>query len=146
MSGVTPDCCLVCQRPRDEHHAFEPHPPEGWADPISRHVEFADFPVGTRVRVVCRTQDFMFFAKGGMQGPTGTVIRNGGRYLSIIVKFDKPRPYHKNVWCEVSPCSNPAHADYQTEFNFEPDDLIYEDEGEGAIRERPRFGLFSSPR
>lgn len=47
---------------------------------------FDMFPVGTRVQTVCLYQDFMIFH----EDKTGTVTKNGGRYLSIRVKFDEP--------------------------------------------------------
>lgn len=65
---------------------------------------FADFPVGTPVKVICKAQDFCFFF-----GETGKVIRNNGKYLGIIVKFDEPRRYES------------GHV--QETFNFAPSDL-----------------------
>lgn len=47
---------------------------------------FAEFPVGTRVKIKSHWVDFYPF-----YGETGKVIRNSGRYLSIWVKFDEPR-------------------------------------------------------
>ena len=66
---------------------------------------YDDFPVGTLVKIICCSQDFCFF-----YGETGKVIRNGGRYLSIIVEYDTPRQY-KDGTIEKS-------------FNFCPDDLV----------------------
>ena len=67
---------------------------------------YSDFPVGTKVRVICICQDFVFF--GGHE--TGTVISNEDRYLSIIIEFDDPI-YFKDGTVLKS-------------FNFNPDDLI----------------------
>ena len=64
------------------------------------------FPIGTRVMVVCHCQDFYFFRGNEL----GTVIRNGGNYLSIIVEFDKPRHFE--------------NGHIQKSFNFEPQDLL----------------------
>lgn len=107
----------------------EPDPrwPQSW------HRAAADFPVGTRVRVVCRGQDFMFFR--GTE--TGKVVRNGDRYLSIEVRFDEPiyvggpdptpkgfktwSVERRNLWLE-------SHCRRMDEFNFEPSDLIVEGE------------------
>lgn len=61
---------------------------------------YKQFPVGTRVQVICVAQDFSFFA--GTE--EGVVIKNKGDYLGIIVKFDA------------------RHQ--RPEFNFEPKDLI----------------------
>lgn len=76
----------------------------------SHHRAAADFPVGTRVRVVCKMQDWAFFR--GTE--TGEVIRNGNRYLSIIVRFDEPMHYED------------GHI--RTEHGFEPSDLVIEGE------------------
>ena len=65
---------------------------------------FNDFPVGTKVKVVCCWQDFHFFYE-----ETGTVTKNSYDYLGIIVEFDKPRRFKGGM--------------VQTDFNFAPDDL-----------------------
>jgi len=67
------------------------------------------FSVGTRVRVICLCQDHCFFS--GNQ--TGTVISNENRYLSIIVQFDEPIIFKDNTQV--------------TQYNFDPDDLIFID-------------------
>lgn len=64
------------------------------------------FPVGTHVQVITKGQDQHFF-KGS---ETGTVIRNLGRYLGIIVAFDEARKFEDGF--------------IQKDFNFEPSDLI----------------------
>jgi len=66
---------------------------------------YAMFPVGAKVQVIIKAQDFCFFS--GRE--TGTVIRNGERYLSIIVGFDEPISFIGGLI---------------EEFNFEPSDLI----------------------
>jgi len=76
--------------------------PEGNIGKTTAHT-FADFPVGARVRVVSDFVDHHWF-----RDDTGTVIRNAGSYLSIIVEFDKPR--HYDDWV-------------MTEFNFNPQNL-----------------------
>ena len=67
--------------------------------------DYDKFPVGTRVRVVCKGRDFHFFR--GKE--TGVVIENKKKYLGIIVKFDKPIEYEDGTKLEW--------------FNFEPEDL-----------------------
>jgi hypothetical protein len=71
----------------------------------TRNNKFSDFPIGTKVKVICAGQDMHFF-----YGETGVIIKNSGQYLGIIVQFDKPR-YFKN-------------GAKQESFNFAPDDLI----------------------
>lgn len=66
---------------------------------------FADFPVGTKVKIITPCEDHYFF-----YGETGVVIRNSGRYLGIIVEFDEPRRFEG------------GHV--QKEFNFAPSSLI----------------------
>jgi len=70
---------------------------------------FEMFPIGTRIKVICCCQDFVFF--NGNE--TGVVIKNGGSYLSIIVKFDEPlsQKIGQGIDC----------------FNFNPEDLIVYD-------------------
>ncbi len=65
---------------------------------------FDDFPVGRKVKVITPCEDFSFF-----YGETGEIIKNSGRYLSIIVKFDKPRHFE--------------NGHIQTDFNFNPKSL-----------------------
>jgi hypothetical protein len=59
---------------------------------------FKMFPVGTRVKIICVCRDMTFF-KGN---ELGTVSKNSGDYLGIIVDFD----------------------DIDFSFNFAPEDLI----------------------
>lgn len=66
--------------------------------------DYADFPIGKRVKVVCLAQDFHSF-----NGDIGTVVKNTGEYLGIIVEFDVKRQYPE--WT-------------MTEFNFKPTDLV----------------------
>ena len=68
--------------------------------------EFEDFPVGQRVRIICVGQDHYFF-NGNEKG---TVTKNTGKYLGIMIKFDKPRHFENGY--------------IQTHFNFEPKDLM----------------------
>lgn len=70
----------------------------------TRENTYKDFPVGTKVKIICACQDMTFF-----WGETGTVIRNSGKYLGIIVKYDEPRHYEGGY--------------IQHDFNFAPDDL-----------------------
>jgi len=70
------------------------------------------FPVGQRVRVIRSGVDFVFF-RGD---ETGTVIRNGHRYLSIIVEFDVPFRYLDD--------RRPEGYWDRTEHGFNPDDLL----------------------
>jgi hypothetical protein len=63
------------------------------------------FPVGSHVQVICMCQDFHFF-----YDETGVVTENKGRYLSINVKFDETRHF--------------KDGSVQTDFNFNPEDLI----------------------
>lgn len=48
--------------------------------------QYADFPVGSRVKVIARFQDFFFFPGDQL----GRVVSNSGRYLGIHVAFDEP--------------------------------------------------------
>jgi len=66
------------------------------------------FPVGTRVQVITLGQDMIFFNGNEI----GTVIRNSGNYLGIIVKFDEE--YQKHY----------KSGYIMEEFNFKPEDLI----------------------
>jgi len=66
---------------------------------------FEDFPVGTHVKIICACQDFHFF-----YGETGKVIKNEGKYLSIIVEYDEPRHYEDGT--------------IEKTFNFNPNDLV----------------------
>jgi hypothetical protein len=68
--------------------------------------QYSDFPVGSRVKIICIFQDYMFFT--GHE--TGTVIANHYKYLGIHVEFDEPRQLR--------------HESKYTSFNFEPSDLI----------------------
>jgi len=70
--------------------------------------QFSDFPVGSRVKVVCLFQD-MYFFNSETQNTNGTVIRNSGEYIGIIVEWDEPRHYESHI---------------QTDFNFGPKDMI----------------------
>lgn len=65
---------------------------------------YEDFPIGSKVKIICSCQDFNFFFK-----ETGEVVDNKGQYLGITVKFDTPRHF--------------KDGSIQTEFNFEPSDL-----------------------
>jgi hypothetical protein len=76
---------------------------------------FADFPIGSRVKVICACQDFNFF-----WGETGVVIANSGQYLGINVKFDDARHFED--------------GSVQESFNFAPDDLVRTDK---KIKHRP---------
>lgn len=68
----------------------------------------SDFKVGDRVKVVVSCQD-MYFFDPKTQNLNGTVVRNSGSHIGIIVKWDEPRHYESHV---------------QHEFNFEPTDLV----------------------
>lgn len=70
--------------------------------------DFAAFPVGTRVTVATRMQDHHFFRIG----EPGIVIRNSGRYLGVIVSFDRP-------WT----CDHGHYRHLVDTFNFNPVDL-----------------------
>lgn len=75
-----------------------------------------DFPVGTKVKIICACQDMYFW-----YGETGVVTANKGYgkgvngegfgvcYLGIRVKFDEPRHFEDGY--------------VQTDFNFQPTDL-----------------------
>ena len=85
-------------------------------NPQSHHRHWTDFPVGARVRTVCATQDFRYFPARGL---TGTVSKNEGRYLSIVVEFDPPHRLFDNG------ISAPM---VERSFNFNPSDLLLESE------------------
>lgn len=70
----------------------------------TRDQTYDDFPVGTRVKIICSGQDFYFF-----WGETGQVVSNSHKYLGIQVKFDEPRHFKDGF--------------IQGSFGFEPDDL-----------------------
>lgn len=65
---------------------------------------FKDFPLGQRVEVVSGCVDHYFF-----WNETGVVTKNNGKYLGVIVRFDKPRIFKDNF--------------VQDKFNFNPEDL-----------------------
>lgn len=69
---------------------------------------FRDFPVGTRVKVVCLWQDNYLF-----EGETGVVEANTGRGRGITVRFDQPRLLKE--W--------EGGARWQEIFHFAPADL-----------------------
>lgn len=75
-----------------------------FSGPEFTYEDYVKFPVGTRVRITCKWQDFNAFF-----GETGKVVRNAHRYLHIIVRFDEPRHF--------------VDGTVQYEFGFEPDDL-----------------------
>lgn len=56
--------------------------------------DFGLYPAGTRVEITRGCEDFRCFK----QGETGTVIRNSGKYLGIIVKLDRQRPDYPDEW------------------------------------------------
>ena len=72
---------------------------------------YADFPVGTRVRIMCSGRDFIFFSPGR---ETGTVIKNTGDYLGIVVHLAHPR---------VEDYGDPELY-VRTKHNFHPTDLL----------------------
>lgn len=76
---------------------------------LNKGAKHSDYSVGDRVKVVCLCQDFYFF-NPETQNTKGTVIRNSGSGIGIIVKWDEPREYED------------GHI--QEEFNFGPEDLI----------------------
>jgi len=78
---------------------------------------FDMFPVGTKVQVITLGQDHNFFS--GKE--TGVVIKNSKKYLSIIVKFDEPRHFETGY--------------IQTEFGFDPEDLIVLEAAPEKIKE-----------
>lgn len=82
---------------------------------------FEMFPIGSRVKVICVCQDYYFF-NHEKENTNGTVIRNSGKYLGIIVKWDEPRQYE---------------CHFQEEFNFEPSDLVLLDEKPEPIKIEP---------
>lgn len=51
--------------------------------------------IGTRVKVISSLVDFRFFRKT----ETGTIIKNSGQYLGIVVRFDKPMIYEDGYKC-----------------------------------------------
>ncbi len=84
---------------------------------------FQHFPVGTRVRVVSRCVDFMFFK--GVE--TGTVVKNTGQYLGIHVAFDPRYVYWRKgepAWTDCHGYEHPAIPDAPIEWhNFGPENL-----------------------
>ncbi len=78
---------------------------------------FDDFPIGTKVKVITKCEDFTFF-----YGETGKVIRNSGQYLGICVRFDKPRHFKD------------GHV--QTAFNFNPSSLYIDNKERKRIKKQ----------
>lgn len=78
---------------------------EANCDVLNYGATYEDFPVGSKVQVVCLGQDYNFF-----YNETGVVIKNSGEYLGIIVKFDDPRKF--------------SDGTVQVDFGFKPEDLI----------------------
>lgn len=66
---------------------------------------YAEFPIGTPVKIICLCQDHYFF-----YGETGKVVKNTGQYLGITVDFDEPRKFQGGY--------------IQRDFNFQPADLL----------------------
>ena len=66
-----------------------------------------DFPIGTKVKVICKCQDFHFF-----NGETGVIEGSQNDYLGLIVRFDKPLEFDTHTGKGV-----------KETFNFGPDDL-----------------------
>lgn len=64
-----------------------------------------DFPVGTKVQIVCVCRDFHFW-----YDETGVVTSNKDEYLGITVKLDEPRRYEG--------------GQVLTHFGFRPQDLV----------------------
>lgn len=73
-------------------------------DVVSEHTDYADFPVGTKVRIVTPYLDSYFWF-----GETGEVVANSGQDLGITVQFDKPRKFKGGY--------------VQTDFGFDPENL-----------------------
>ena len=78
---------------------------------------YDDFPIGTKVKIITRCEDFMFF-----YGETGKVIRNNGQYLGICVEFNKPRYFEDRQM--------------QTGFNFNPQSLYISSEEKERLRKQ----------
>lgn len=78
-----------------------------------------DFPLGTRVRIMCDGRDFVCFLAGQ---ETGTVIDNTGGYLGIMVRLDRPhRERHDRQRVFV-----------REQHNFQPIDLLPLDDEEAV--------------
>ena len=76
------------------------------------------FHIGSKVRVICACQDNYFF-DCETQNTKGTVIKNSGVGLGIIVEWDEPRRYEGGY--------------VQTKFNFEPTDMIKQEVENGGV-------------
>lgn len=83
---------------------------------LNHNATYEDFPIGTKVKVVCLCQD-MYFFNPDKENTNGTVIRNKAleenpttTYLGITVKWDEPRRFEDGY--------------IQFDFNFDPKDLI----------------------
>jgi hypothetical protein len=80
-------------------------------------LSFSDLRVGDRVQVLNPCVDFKFFRTEGPES-YGTVVRNSGRYLGVIVQFDV------TFRTEVDPKLNGGEPYYDwNEHNFNPTDL-----------------------
>jgi ribosomal protein L21E len=80
---------------------------------------YEDFPLGSHVKIICLSQDHHFFF-----GETGTVIKNEGTYLSIIVEYDEPRHYKDGT--------------IEKTFNFQPADLVIWNKASKIISEEQK--------
>jgi hypothetical protein len=77
--------------------------------------DFAAYPVGTRVVITSPMVDHHFFRR-----EAGTVVRNRGRYLGVIVALDQPFR-----------CDHGHYEHLVDEFNFNPRDLAIEEARNG---------------
>jgi hypothetical protein len=89
---------------------------------LNHKATYQDFPIGTKVKVVCLYQDMYFFYPD-KENTNGIVIKNKSLeknrpYLGITVKWDEPRHYEDGY--------------IQYDFNFEPHDLIVIEDKEVA--------------
>ena len=103
---------LEVEKPKEENRSVWDCCQEAIAKYGTKDNSYEMFPVGTRVRVITPCQDFNFF----FNEPTGTIVKNGGSYLGILVKWDNPRHFESGYVEEA--------------FNFEPQDLILEEKNE----------------
>jgi len=78
---------------------------------LNHGATWKDFPVGTKVKIVCLCRDFYFF-----YGETGVVTQSSDKYLGIVVTFDEPRHFESTVG------SPTGYVQYQ--FGFKPEDLV----------------------
>jgi hypothetical protein len=95
--------------------------------------KFADFPIGTRVKIIVPYEDFVFF-----YGERGRVVENSGKHLGIVVELDEPRHYKDGTIeiIEMRSIFNPTSL-----FILDKETEKIEDKKEDQEQRSKRFGI-----